>query len=80
MNTYETIANHVARLRQDKGLAEMAAQPGMVMGEGGLGLDSLDLATLVALLERDLGCDPFAERIPPFNTFGEFAALYGEGA
>ena len=41
-----------------------------------LGLDSLDLATVVATLELELDHDPFASATPSFDNMGQFAALY----
>lgn len=43
-------------------------------GEG-LGLDSLELAELSAMLEDDLGGDPFSEGLMP-DTVGELLAYY----
>lgn len=42
------------------------------------GLDSIDFATLVAVLEMSLGYDPFVEMDEPVypTTFGEFVAIY----
>jgi hypothetical protein len=45
---------------------------------GGIGLDSLDFATLVVRLEQELGYDPFRsgdqERLP--RTLGELISIY----
>lgn len=43
-----------------------------------LGLASLDLAVIVAKLERKLGVDPFAERVPitRIRTVGDLCAAY----
>ena len=43
-----------------------------------LGLDSLDLAMVVAQLDDTLGIDPFAAGEARFDTVGQFAALYGQ--
>jgi len=42
------------------------------------GLDSLGFAILVALLDEELGFDPFQLTDEPVypNTFGEFVAIY----
>ncbi len=45
--------------------------------EHDLGLDSLDMATVVAELEQQLGLDPFANDTPEFQTVDQFAKLYG---
>lgn len=41
-----------------------------------LGLDSLEVAELSAILEDDLGSDPYSEGIVP-RTVGELVAFYG---
>lgn len=46
-----------------------------------LGLDSLDMAQVVVLLERSLGVDPFRDRAPtaptgPVRTVRHLVALY----
>jgi acyl carrier protein len=46
-----------------------------------LGLDSLDLAQLVAVLEAELGLDPFASRsIASIRTVGVLCRAYAESA
>jgi acyl carrier protein len=55
----------VVALRQvlrDTGREPGAVQPGMLLAAD-LGIDSLDLAQTIVLLERSLGVDPF--RSPP---------------
>ncbi len=42
------------------------------------GLDSLDLATAVVGLERELGVDPFRDGASPTPTFGDFVQIYVE--
>ena len=42
---------------------------------GGLGLDSLETAELSALLEDELGTDPFSSGVMP-QTVGELIAFY----
>jgi acyl carrier protein len=69
------IIDQVQRLRADRGLTAIPIEDGTPMLDG-LGLDSLDMATLVAILEQHTGRDPFVETIPAFRTFGEFVALY----
>lgn len=46
-----------------------------------LGLDSLDLAQTIVLLERSLGVDPFrapAENRPAIRTVADLIAIYTE--
>jgi acyl carrier protein len=46
------------------------------LGEDGLGLDSLDMALVVAELDARLHYDPFAHDTPEFETVGQFVKLY----
>jgi acyl carrier protein len=41
-----------------------------------LGLDSLDLATIVVELQERTGFDPFADEFIEFRTIGELIALF----
>lgn len=45
---------------------------------GGIGLDSLATAELSAVLEDELGSDPFSQGDMP-QTVGDILAFYGEG-
>jgi len=40
------------------------------------GLDSLDLATLLIILEDKIGVDPFRQGFKSFSTIGELVELY----
>jgi len=68
-------------------LAIIVAEKGDVLPEigrdsvflgGDLPVDSLDLATLLVVLERKLGVDPFRAGFRRFTTAGELADIYGE--
>lgn len=48
-------------------------------GEDGLGLDSLQTAELSAILEDELGTDPFGAGLLP-ETVGEVVAFYADRA
>ena len=55
--------------------------PGSALLGSDLGLDSLDLAQIIVLLERSLGVDPFRDARgsaprPPIRTFDHLVALY----
>jgi acyl carrier protein len=63
----------------DNGRSAPALSDDVPLGAGGLGLDSLDLATIVARLDAELGIDPFASGSHAFRTVGEFIALYEAG-
>jgi acyl carrier protein len=43
---------------------------------GGLGLDSLDLASIIVELETTTGVEPFKTGVPEFRTIGDLAALF----
>jgi acyl carrier protein len=77
MTVKETVLAAVARACADKGKAAPALSERDILGEGGLGLDSLDMAAIVAELERALDEDPFESRTPAFRTLGDLVALYG---
>lgn len=48
-------------------------------GDDGLGLDSLETAELSAILEDELGTDPFGAGLLP-ETVGEVVAFYADQA
>lgn len=75
-STREVVLSAIAQACTDKGLPPRALTDGERLGEGGLALDSLDMATIVAELERALAKDPFAEATPRFKTVGDLIALY----
>lgn len=69
----DSVYRDTARPRRD-------APPGALLGAD-LGLDSLDLAQIVVLLERDLGVDPFRDPAAgpprqPIRTVGQLVAAY----
>ena len=68
----QTLASFLART--DRSGVEVTPQLQLV-GEG-LGLDSLELAELSALLEDELGSDPFSQGEMP-QTVGELLDFYG---
>lgn len=47
---------------------------------GSLPVDSLDLATLLVVLEKRFGFDPFRGGFRRFTTAGELAAIYAEAS
>lgn len=82
----DLITEEVGRILRDKTEAEApcggAEQPCVtadtVFLGGALPLDSLDLATLIVVLESRTGHDPFRAGFRHFTTAGELAALYAE--
>jgi acyl carrier protein len=62
----------------DKGLRPDLADDSVTLDDTGLGLDSLDIATIAAELEEELEIDPFAHDEVHLGTLGEFVELYGD--
>lgn len=65
----------------NEALAGKGEQPATITAStellgGDVGIDSLDLATLVRELEEVTGHDPFADGFIEFRTAGELAKLY----
>lgn len=70
------IAEELARIAADKGETLPPLGPDTRFLGGELPIDSLDLATLLVVLEQRTGQDPFREGFLQFTTLGELAALY----
>jgi acyl carrier protein len=78
----------VAAIRQvlhDTGREPAAVEPGMLLAAD-IGLDSLDLAQSIVLLERSLGVDPFRAPVrapgegtvrPAIRTVADLVGIYG---
>ncbi len=66
----------IRRVLEDKSLPAELDDEGVALGEDGLGLDSLDIATVVALLEDELDIDPFEHGDVEIGNLGAFIALY----
>ncbi|AWB07416.1 hypothetical protein A6A40_20495 (plasmid) [Azospirillum humicireducens] len=73
---FALIAEELGRIAADKGevLPPLTADSRFL--DGGLPIDSLDLATLLVVLEQRTGQDPFRDGFRQFTTVGELAALY----
>ena len=79
----------VAAIRQvlhDTGRDPAALEPGMLLAAD-IGLDSLDLAQTIVLLERSLGVDPFRAPVrapvegtvrPVIRTVADLVGIYGQ--
>ena len=80
MSVRDAVLRAIARACLDKGDPSSAVSERELLGEGGLGLDSLDMATIVAELELALRKDPFARSTPAFRTVGDLVALYENDA
>lgn len=73
---YKIIVETISEIMDDKGLdvPEITAETAVL--DDDLGIDSLDLATMVSDLEGRIGFDPFAKGFIEFKTVGELAKLY----
>jgi acyl carrier protein len=78
MVSEEKVVRLILDLLADRGIEKTAndVQTGTVLyGAGGIGLDSLDMAVLSSVLEREFGSDPFSQGIFP-RTVAEILAFY----
>lgn len=76
------IVTAIRQVLHDTGREPAAVEPGMLL-TADLGLDSLDLAQTVVLLERSLAVDPFRMPAPgagrpTIRTVADLAAVYGQ--
>ena len=74
------VADAIAIVLRDTGREAAPLEPGMRLA-GDVGLDSLDLAQTIVLLERSLGVDPFRASVPgavrpPLRTVADLVAVY----
>ena len=70
----------IRQVLHDTGREPAALQPGMLLSAD-IGLDSLDLAQTIVLLERSLGVDPFRDPAsgagrPPIRTVADLVGIY----
>lgn len=75
------VAAAIGQVLRDTGRPVRVVEPTMLLSAD-LGLDSLDLAQAVVLLERSLGFDPFRGPAPAggpavLRTVADLAAVYG---
>ncbi|MFD1627102.1 phosphopantetheine-binding protein [Azospirillum griseum] len=73
---FDVISEELARIVADKGERLPSLSLDTVFLGGELPIDSLDLATLLVVLEQRTGQDPFRDGLRQFTTVGELAALY----
>jgi acyl carrier protein len=90
MSASDTVMSAVvAAIRQvlrDTGREPAAVESGMLLAAD-IGLDSLDLAQTIVLLERSLGVDPFRAPVrapvegtvrPAIRTVADLVGIYGQ--
>jgi acyl carrier protein len=70
------ITEELSRIVAEKGEILPALGPESRFLGGDLPIDSLDLATLLVVLEQRTGQDPFRAGFRQFDTLGELVALY----
>lgn len=74
----DAVATAIRSVLRDTGRHADVVEPSMLLASD-LGLDSLDLAQTIVLLERSLGIDPFrtagAAR-PTIRTVGDLTSAY----
>jgi acyl carrier protein len=68
-----TVRSFVARVKKPKNSVELDVS----LYSEGIGLDSLDVAELSAVLEDEFGKDPFSNGLMP-ETIEEIVAFYDE--
>ena len=77
MTAFELIQQELTQILVEKGAVAPVIDHDTLMLNGPLDIDSLDLATLVVLLEEKTGKTPFAQGFVLFHTAGELATLFG---
>jgi len=80
MTPREIVLSTITQVCVDKGQAPKRLADDDLLGEQGLGLDSLDMATIISELDARLRIDPFANGAPAFRTVGEFVRLFEGGS
>jgi len=77
MTAFELIQQELTQILIEKGAIAPVVSHDTVLLDGPLDIDSLDLATLVVMLEEKTGKTPFAQGFVLFHTAGELAVLFG---
>jgi len=81
MTPLDSIVAAIRTVLHDTGRDAKEISPGMLLATD-LGLDSLDLAQTIVLLERSLGVDPFRTAAPatmprpPIRTVSDLVTIY----
>ncbi len=74
------VVTAISAVLRDTGRNGRSVEPAMLLAAD-LGLDSLDLAQTIVLLERSLGCDPFrsaATATPAVRTVSDLITIYSQ--
>ncbi len=78
MSALDLIRAELTTILTDKGAETGPIEADTPLLDGPLDIDSLDLATLVVVLEEKTGLTPFANGFVLFHTAGELAKLFGD--
>ena len=78
MSSLDLLRDELTAILRDKGATTGAIESDTVLLDGPLDIDSLDLATLVVVMEEKTGLTPFANGFVLFHTAGELAKLFGD--
>lgn len=76
----DAVAAAILSVLHDTGRDAKLIEPAMLLSSD-LGLDSLDLAQTIVLLERSLGVDPFRSASgarPSIRTVADLSAIYSD--
>ena len=76
MSTYDLVLSEIGVIRAGKNLSDTNITKDSILLSESLGMDSLDLATLVVCLEEKTGYDPFRSGFVMFHTVGELVDLF----
>ena len=74
----ETIQASLDSLLAERGLAKVPVTADTALLDGGIPIDSLDLAQIVLELQSKTGRDPFEAGFVEFRTVGELTNLFSE--
>jgi hypothetical protein len=78
INARELVLTELKKIRSDKGLPEVDFHLNeIILGEN-IGIDSLDLASLIITLEHITGLQPFQKGFVMFETIDELITLFSE--
>lgn len=78
MSTEAIVCSELQQILSDKGLSGVGFKPESVLLGEEMGLDSLDLATLVVALEERTGLRPFEKGFVMFKTVAELVGLFSK--
>ena len=75
MNVVDTIIAAIVRILKHQGLEEVEVSADSKLYDGGIGLDSMSVAELSAVLEKTYGKDPYTSGEDP-QSVGDIVDFY----